>query len=86
MILLPTAVLPVKDIRWTSGCCTRGSPALGPTPNTTLTTPGGSPLFWNGNIINGNRNVNDSYLRKGRTKNTNVRSSLMRTVERGPDK
>lgn len=37
------AVEPVKEINGTSGWPTRASPALGPVPNTTLTTPGGTP-------------------------------------------
>lgn len=35
--------LPVKEMRGTSGWDTRASPALGPVPNTMLTTPGGIP-------------------------------------------
>lgn len=37
------SVLPVKEIRGTSGWHTRASPALAPVPNTTFTTPGGTP-------------------------------------------
>ncbi len=37
------AVEPVKEINGTSGWPTSASPALGPVPNTMLTTPGGTP-------------------------------------------
>ncbi|KAG7254897.1 hypothetical protein CRUP_022949, partial [Coryphaenoides rupestris] len=37
------AVEPVKDSSGTSGWRTSASPALCPVPNTTLTTPGGTP-------------------------------------------
>lgn len=37
------AVEPVKEMRGTSGWLTRALPALGPVPNTMLTTPGGTP-------------------------------------------
>lgn len=37
------AVEPVKEMRGTSGWLTRALPALGPEPNTMLTTPGGTP-------------------------------------------
>ena len=37
-------VLPVKEIRCTSGCLTIASPAREPTPNTMFTTPGGKPV------------------------------------------
>lgn len=42
-ILLAVTVPPVNDTRGTSGCLTRASPARGPTPNTILITPGGTP-------------------------------------------
>ena len=38
----PTSVEPVKAIRSTPGCWSSASPAPGPSPVTTLTTPGGS--------------------------------------------
>ena len=44
-ILCPTTVLPVKETRGTCGCVTMASPARGPVPNTTLTTPGGRPVI-----------------------------------------
>ena len=43
MISLPTSALPVKAILRTSRWDTSGAPAPGPSPVTTLTTPGGSP-------------------------------------------
>ena len=43
MMRLPTAVEPVKAILSTSGCAARASPAIGPGPGTTLTTPSGKP-------------------------------------------
>lgn len=42
------AVEPVKEINGTSGWPTRASPALGPVPNTMLTTPGGTPTEMDG--------------------------------------
>ena len=39
----PIAVEPVKETSGMSGCLTIASPALGPTPNTKLHTPGGRP-------------------------------------------
>ena len=42
-ILLPTAVLPVKEMTETEGCLTMASPARGPVPYTTLHTPAGRP-------------------------------------------
>lgn len=41
---LPVAVEPVNDTTGMSGCLTIGAPALGPVPNTKLTTPGGRPV------------------------------------------
>lgn len=43
MIRWAVSVLPVKEIRGTSGWQTRASPALAPVPNTTFTTPWGTP-------------------------------------------
>ena len=40
----PVAVEPVNDITGMPGCLTIGAPALGPVPNTKLTTPGGRPV------------------------------------------
>ena len=39
----PMAVEPVKETSGMSGCLTIAVPALGPTPNTKLHTPGGRP-------------------------------------------
>jgi len=41
MMIRPTAALPVNAILRTSGCVTIGAPAPGPSPVTTLSTPGG---------------------------------------------
>lgn len=43
MIRWAVSVLPVKEIRGTSGWQTRASPVLAPVPNTTFTTPWGTP-------------------------------------------
>ena len=43
---LPTSVEPVKLTLLTSGCETRGAPVPGPSPVTTLNTPGGKPASW----------------------------------------
>lgn len=43
VMIRAVAVEPVKEMRGTSGWATRALPALGPEPNTTLTTPGGTP-------------------------------------------
>jgi hypothetical protein len=40
---LPVAVLPVKAILSTSGCCARAAPAILPWPLMMFTTPGGKP-------------------------------------------
>ena len=42
-ILLPVAVLPVKEIARTSGWRISASPAVAPKPCTTFSTPGGMP-------------------------------------------
>ncbi len=42
----PTAVEPVKAILSTPVCRSRASPATGPAPVTTLTTPSGTPARW----------------------------------------
>ena len=42
----PVAVDPVNETMSTSGCATRASPALGPSPGTRLKTPGGTPASW----------------------------------------
>ena len=39
----PTPLEPVKDTMSTSGCAISASPATGPVPVTTLTTPAGIP-------------------------------------------
>mmetsp|Transcript_137507 Transcript_137507/g.439380 ORF Transcript_137507/g.439380 Transcript_137507/m.439380 type:complete len:291 (+) Transcript_137507:848-1720(+) len=39
----PVTVPPVKSTRSTIGCCTKLSPAAGPVPGTTCTTPSGTP-------------------------------------------
>jgi len=58
------AVEPVNDITGMSGCLTTGAPALGPVPNTKLTTPGGRPVNNNneksvsGKKISSDRNIN----------------------------
>ena len=43
MTRLPTGVEPVNDTIRTSGCAISASPATGPVPTTTLTTPSGIP-------------------------------------------
>lgn len=43
MIRWAVSVLPVKEMRGTSGWQTRASPALAPVPNTMFTTPWGIP-------------------------------------------
>ena len=43
MISPPVLVEPVKATLSTPGCCTRYEPVVGPSPGTTLTTPGGKP-------------------------------------------
>ena len=42
-IFSAVAVLPVNEMRGTSGCWTMAAPVSGPVPNTRLQTPGGSP-------------------------------------------
>ncbi len=42
-MVLPTAVEPVNEIRFTSGCSTRGTPTRRPPPCTKFTTFGGTP-------------------------------------------
>lgn len=44
---LAVAVEPVKDTNGMSGWPTIAFPAFGPVPNTTLTTPGGTPTETN---------------------------------------
>ena len=47
MILRPVVVDPVKAILSTSGCLASAAPATGPSPVTTLMTPGGKPSSCN---------------------------------------
>src|SRR3546814_14032110 len=46
-IVFAVAPSPVKLILATSGCTTSRAPATGPSPGTTLTTPGGKPTSSN---------------------------------------
>ncbi|MNF03305.1 hypothetical protein D3C80_2025940 [compost metagenome] len=47
MIRLPVATEPVRETMRTFGWVTRGSPTLGPRPNTRLTTPAGNSSLMN---------------------------------------